>query len=251
MKSLLTAAENRNIGRAMLDYRMLADGDRVLLAVSGGVDSLVLAWLMHWWRNKAPVHYDLQTVHLDMQPEDGSRSDVADLICRELGHHDISCQVLAAEKPAPVSASQAKVSAKAVCFQCARSRRHQLFAYARKHGFTSIALGHHADDIVETFFLNLTCAGNISTMRPRQDLFSGRLALIRPLAYLRKKSIIAIANRLGLHPVSSNCPLSGKTRRDDIRQLVEHLYTKIPGSREHVFAALGNVRSEYLLTPVQ
>ena len=84
-------------------------------------------------------------------------------------------------------------------------------------------------------------------MRPRQDLFSGRLTLIRPLAYLRKKEITAISKRLGLDPVNSDCPLSGQTRRMEIRELLDHIYDRIPGSREHIVAALGNVRTEYLL----
>jgi tRNA 2-thiocytidine biosynthesis protein TtcA len=159
--------------------------------------------------------------------------------------------VLPANQPAPSSADMAEFSSKDVCFTCARSRRTQLFEYAGNNGYSTIALGHHCDDIVETFFLNLTCAGNISTMRPRQDLFSGRLSLIRPLAYLRKNEIISIANRLGFRPVLSNCPLSEKTRRQDIRELLELIYDRIPGSRAQIFAALGNVRLDYLLNPLR
>jgi tRNA 2-thiocytidine biosynthesis protein TtcA len=110
-------------------------------------------------------------------------------------------------------------------------------------------MGHHRDDIIETFFMNLTCAGNISTMRPRQLLFSGRLSLIRPLAYLGKEEVTAIGSRLGLSPVRSTCPLSEQTRRGDIRELLALVYERIPGSREHIFAALGNVRPAYLLQP--
>jgi tRNA 2-thiocytidine biosynthesis protein TtcA len=233
----------------MLDYQMLANGDRVLVAVSGGIDSLLLAWLLHWWRRKAPITYELQIIHLDMQPQDASAGSAAELVVQELAGAYIDCLVVPADRPAPVAEDSAEFPAKDVCFKCARSRRNQLFAYARDNGFTSIALGHHCDDIVETFFLNLTCAGNISTMRPRQILFNGGLALIRPLAYLRKNEITAIGKRLGLQPVVSSCPLSGKTRREDVRDMLEYMYAKIPGSREHIFAALGNVRVDYLLNP--
>ena len=249
MKSPLTAIENRRLGRAMLDYSMLADGDRILIAVSGGVDSLLLAWILHFWRKKAPIEYSLQAVHLDMRPEEEARGPKAELVVQRLAAMDIPCRVLPANQPAPASEEMMALSAKDVCFSCARSRRNQLFAYARTNRFNVVALGHHRDDIIETFFLNLTCAGNISTMRPRQDLFSGELALIRPLAYLRKSEILAISHRLALQPVSSDCPLSGKTMREDIREMLELLYEKIPGSREQIFAALGNVRSDYLLNP--
>ncbi len=252
MKSVLSAAENRRVGQAMLDYSMLADNDRVLVAVSGGIDSLALAWILHNWRKKAPINYDVQVVHVDMAHDSeqaGQSGRSAHQVARRLEQIGLGCVILPADLPAPTSADMITVanSTKNICFKCARSRRNQLFDYARKHQYTTIALGHHRDDIVETFFLNLTCSGNISAMRPKQELFAGRLALIRPMAYLHKKEISAIGKRLGLQPVPSSCPLSGQTRRSDIRELLDIVYDRIPGSREQVFAALSNVRIEYLL----
>ena len=233
----------------MLDYSMLADGDRVLVAVSGGIDSLVLAWVLHNWRRKAPINYDLQAIHIDMMPDVGQPGSAACRVAGKLEVLGLTCVILPADLPAPAAADTPATSSRDVCFQCARSRRNQLFEYAREHHYSTVAMGHHCDDIVETFFLNLTCSGNISTMRPGQELFSGRLALIRPLAYLRKKEIMAIGERLGLQPVRSNCPLSEQTRRMEIRELLDLIYDRIPGSREPIFAALGNVRTEYLLQP--
>lgn len=255
MKSVLTAGENRRIAKAMLDYSMLADGDRILVAVSGGIDSLVLAWVLHTWRRKAPIDYEVHPVYVDMRPPGPPRVPEAEtggragLICERLAALGLSCQILPAELPVPPGAQQAKAGTETtgICFQCARNRRRLLFDHAREQGAHTIALGHHRDDIVETFFINLTCSGNISTMRPKQVLFSGRLALIRPLAYLVKEEIRGIGKRLGLDPVASDCPVSEKTRRQDIRGLLKQVYDQIPGSREHVFAALGNVRQEYLL----
>ena len=252
MKSILTAGENRRIAKAMLDYSMLADGDGILVAVSGGIDSLVLAWVLHTWRKKAPIDYEVKPVYVDMRPagvpgaEAGKR---AGLIRDRLAALGISCHILPGQLPALPDAQQTEnqSDASGICFQCARNRRRLLFEHAREQGFATIALGHHRDDIVETLFINLTCSGNISTMRPKQMLFSGRLALIRPLAYLVKEEIRAIGQRLGLEPLASDCPLSEQTRRQDIRDLLEHIYEQIPGSREHIFAALGNVRRDYLL----
>lgn len=251
MKSILTTGENRRIAKAMLDYSMLAHNDRVLVAVSGGIDSLVLAWVLHNWRKKAPIDYEVQAVYVDMRlpgstAKDRTVGDRATRIREQLNEIGLSCQIVSAERPALPDTSDNSDTA-GICFQCARNRRRLLFNSAREQQWNTIALGHHRDDIVETFFINLTCSGNISTMRPKQVLFSGRLALIRPLAYLVKEEIRQIGNRLGCTPVASDCPVSEKTRRKDIRALVAHIYEQLPGSQEHIFAALGNVRQQYLL----
>ena len=233
----------------MLDYSMLADGDRVLVAVSGGIDSLVLVWILVNWREKAPIYYEIQAVHVDMLPGRDQPGSLACRVVEKVEGLGCRCIVLPADRPVSNPDSSPADSTRNTCFQCARSRRTQLFDYARRHEYGTLAMGHHRDDIVETFFLNMTCSGNISTMRPRQELFSGRLTLIRPLAYLKKEEISAIARRIGLQASGSDCPLTGQTRRREIRELLEQVYARIPGSREHMFAALANVRTEYLLQP--
>ncbi len=238
---------NRRVGRAMHDYAMLADGDRVLVAVSGGIDSLVLAWLLSNWQKKAPIEYELLAVHVDMAAGAAGPGAAATLVGRIVEAMDLPFHILPALWRPDPQAVQPGAASHDLCFQCARSRRTQLFAYARECGCTTIAFGHHRDDIIETFLLNLTCAGNISTMLPRQNLFSGRLALIRPLAYLDKSEIEAMGRELGMEPVRSNCPLSEKTRRREIHQLAEQMYQLIPGAKANIFAALGNVRQDYLL----
>lgn len=243
----LSKTLNRLVGRAMHDYAMLADGDRILVAVSGGIDSLVLAWLLLGWRRKAPIDYRIEAVHVDMdatgeQPGPGARQVAVILRGLGLGLHILPARW---RPDPPASATAAPVQD--LCFACARSRRTQLFDHARQSGCNKIAFGHHRDDIIETFLLNLTCAGNISTMSPRQDLFSGRLALIRPLAYLDKAQIEGVGGQLGLEPVRSSCPLGERTRRRAIHQLATQIYQQIPGAKEHIFAALGNVRLDYLL----
>ena len=137
--------------------------------------------------------------------------------------------------------------AQRTCFLCARNRRSQLFDLARDRGCNKIALGHHKDDLVETFFLNAIYSGNISTMLPRQDLFGGTLSILRPLAYLGKTEVLQIAGDMRLEPVENLCPLSQDTRREKVRNFLQTLYQEEPAAKTSLFAALANVRKDYLL----
>jgi len=240
--SVLAKGVNRRIGRAMHTYDMLRDGDRVLIAVSGGVDSLVLAWLLLYWRRKAPIDYEVLAVHIDNGFGNVEHRQVAAQLDRlavpyRVESTDFGRQALAAE------------DGRSTCYHCARQRRHRLFELARSEGFNKIALGHHKDDIIETFFLNLLYGGNLSTMVPKQEFFSGRLALIRPLAYLEKDEIRAIAAALAIAPVKNPCPEDRRSKRQEARRLVQSLYRLDSRAKANIFAALANIREGYLLRP--
>jgi tRNA 2-thiocytidine biosynthesis protein TtcA len=224
----------------MHDYAMLASGAKVLVAVSGGVDSLVLSWVLKFWQKKAPIDYTLTAVVIDnefwRQHPDVPRPP--ERIVAQLDRLGIDCSV---EKAWHLPEDER------TCFRCARNRRSQLFDIARKHGYTTLAFGHHKDDLVETFFLNMLYSGNISTMVPKQELFGGKLALIRPMAYLDKVEVQAIAEDIGIEPVDNLCPLAGNTRRERVREILAGIYEKEPASKASIFAALANVREGYLL----
>lgn len=243
----------------MGDYRMLADGDRVLVAVSGGIDSLVLAKVLSLWLNKAPVSYKVHALHVDMEGENPPPGNVACEIVTSLGEISVSCTILEARyiPNREISHRNRKredkenINAKNICFQCARSRRSQLFDYAREHGFNKLALGHHRDDLIETFFLNMFYGGNISTMVPKQVLFSGDLSIIRPLAYLDKEEVEVIGREYSLVPVRSCCPLEERTKRVAVREILANICHQVPDVKKQIFAAMGNVRCEYLLNPYE
>lgn len=280
----LPADINRLVGKAMHRYEMLADGDRVMIAVSGGIDSLVLCRLLDIWRRKAPINYEVYPVHLDM--------GFAGYVPRQLpglsGDHEGATSTKSTNLAAPgtkaataagaVPATPLTGTGEAVkvqlaklglpylieettygpealaakdgkngCYHCSSRRRNRLFALAQEHNCNKLALGHHQEDIIETFFLNLLYGGNISTMVPKQRLFSGRLHLIRPLALLSKEMIRHLGELFAVEAVPNPCPLTDLSKRHTVRTMVQQLTADDPRITANIFAALGNVRPDYLL----
>jgi tRNA 2-thiocytidine biosynthesis protein TtcA len=237
---LLSKAANRNIGRAMHSYTMLTDSDRVLIAVSGGVDSLVLTWILNHWRHKAPIRYEILAAYID----NGFDSSTRDKVAEQLQKIGVPYLI---EKTDFWHRAAAAEEGKSICYHCARLRRNRLFAIAEAQGFNKIGFGHHKDDILETFFINLLYAGNISTMVPKQKLFNGRIHIIRPMAYLEKKDIINIAATASIVPVKNPCPKDLDSKRQEARKVVASLSALTPKVKSNIFAALSNIRHEYLL----
>jgi tRNA 2-thiocytidine biosynthesis protein TtcA len=238
--SVLSKAANRRIGQAMHNYSMLAEADRVLVAVSGGVDSLVLAWTLNYWRRKAPIDYEILAVFIDNNFDGATRDKVAEQL-RLIGVPYLIENTDFGQR------ATAAAEGKSVCYHCARLRRNRLFALAEELGYNKIGFGHHKDDILETFFINLLYAGNISTMVPKQKLFAGRIHIIRPLAYLEKKDIMEIAAAASIVPVKNPCPRDADSKRQEARKVVAALSTLDPKVKSNIFAALSNIRQEYLL----
>ncbi|MDZ7641105.1 MAG: ATP-binding protein [Desulfurivibrio sp.] len=251
---------NRLVGRAMHRYQMLADGDRVMVAVSGGIDSLVLGRLLALWRDKAPIDYELLAVHLDMgfagylpppewgnDPRDTSSAPLpttATAVAAQLQKIGLPYYM---EETTYGPEALAAEGGKNGCYHCASRRRARLFELAREKGCNKLAMGHHREDIIETFFLNLLYGGNLSTMVPNQHLFEGRLQLIRPLALLDKTMVRQLGELFQVEAVSNPCPLTNRSRRHRIRQLLHTITGDDPRLEANIFAALGNVRPDYLL----
>ena len=167
----------KKVGKAIWDYRMIKDGDRILVAVSGGKDSLSMLRILKERTKFVPINYELIACHVDMGFEWVKKDLLVDYFEQEGVRH------VAAEP----NRGWRKEGEPFGCFWCSWNRRKALFAMAKKLGCSKIALGHHMDDITETLLLNLMFNGEICTMRPYQEMFRGRLALIRPLAYVEEK----------------------------------------------------------------
>ena len=224
----------------MHHYAMLADGDQVLIVVSGGVDSLVLTLILKHWQQKAPISYKILAVYID----NGFDASTGGKVTVQLQKIGVPFLI---EKTDFWHRAAAAEEGKSVCYHCARLRRNRLFAIAEEKGFSKMAFGHHKDDILETFFINLLYAGNISTMVPKQELFNGRMHIIRPMAYLEKKDILEIAAAAGIIPVKNPCPQDNDSKRQEARRIVAELSQLNPKVKSNIFAALSNIRQEYLL----
>ncbi len=231
---------NRKIGRAMYDFSMFEDGDNVLVAVSGGVDSLTLACVLKKWQEKAPIHFKLTACYIDhgFWRKDTGTENPAKVIAQQLSLFSLDCEIIQERHITEIDRT---------CFLCSKNRRSQLFDLARDFGYNKIAFGHHKDDLIETFLLNAMYSGNISTMVPKQGLFDGTLFIVRPLAYLEKNEVITLSEGFKLEPVKNLCPLSDNSKREKVRVILSHLYSVDSGIKASLFAALFNVRTEYLL----
>ena len=236
----------RLIGRAIHRYEMLEEGDHILVAVSGGEDSLVLLSFLAEWRHKTSFSWEMTAVHLDMGfnhlPEHKEYLAHLEAFCHGLGVPYIFKQTDCG--PMALKAQQKKVSP---CFVCSWHRRKHLFRLAGEKGFNKIAFGHHKDDLIVTFFLNMCYHGELSTLLPKQEMFKGKLYLIRPLIFVDKELIRIYAKREKMPVFKNPCPLSQETRRAKMEKFLKNvLYPLNPKFKGNIFHAIFNCRPDYL-----
>ena len=232
---------NRLVGQAIHRYSLLDQDDRIMVAVSGGADSMLCLWFLRHWLRKAPISYQLIPVHLDMGYENREWRGLSEYFSR-LGysfHMEETGYGLLAHGPENRN--------KSPCFICSMNRRKRLFELADSLGCNKIAMGHNADDLIETLFMNACYVGEMSTMIPRQEMFQGAVTIIRPLALVEKPKIRKMVSRLRLPLVENRCPSARQGSRTQIRNMLEDLYASNPKIRGNLRRALGNIRRDYLL----
>ncbi len=229
------------MGKAIHHYALIQEGDRILVGVSGGKDSLTLLHLLMERRKRVPIRYDLFPVHIDL----GSGSERANALKRFFESHGLSYHIEFTDIGRRANSPENRENP---CFLCSWERRKRLFQLAHRYKCNKIAFGHHKDDIIETLLLNIFYSAEISTMLPLQRLFRGKITLIRPLALIEEREIERYAREKGLPFGPSGCPVSGKTKRSEIKELIRTLEksnTKIKGN---IFRALSNIKLEYTFT---
>lgn len=229
------------IRRADQDFGMIEDGDRVAVGVSGGKDSLLLLYALSLYRRFSPHPFTLQAVTLTMGLEPFDLSGVQAL-CDRL------------EVPYVVRETQIgrivfeERREKNPCALCAKMRRGALNDLCRELGVTKLALGHHRDDALETLLMSLLYEGRLHTFQPVTRFDRTPLVQIRPLIYAPEKVIVHYARRLDLPVVASPCPANGRTKREDMKDLLDLICRRVPNARELMLSALRNTE-QYGLWP--
>ena len=231
---------NRSVGRALHRYEMIADGDRIIVGLSGGKDSLTLLSLLKERQARVPVKYELFPVYID-PGFDGGFTEELQTYCNDAGF------TLRIEHTNFGIISHSSLNRENPCFLCSRLRRKRLFEIAGELGCTKLALGHNQDDIIETFFLNICYAGEISTMTPCQAFFNNRLFIIRPLAFAGEDIIVRYAKDNGFPDFENICPSAKASKRREMKALLNQLYTSNKKIRGNIFRSLSHVKTEYLL----
>lgn len=228
---------SKRVGRAIMDYGMIADGDKIAVAVSGGKDSLTLLRVLHDRKAFVPIKYDLVAVHIDLGYPCQHPKILAEYF-KKLGveYHIEKVDIL-----------QGKTRKDITCFWCSWNRRKALFQAADRLGCSKVALGHHKDDIVETILLNLFFQGEISAMVPKQELFKGKITIIRPLSYVEESMIVKFAKSADFYHEKCACPNSLTSKRTKITNIIRELEKVCPEVKTNIFKSVKRIKKDYLL----
>ena len=239
----LHKALSARMDKAVYDYHMFSDNDSVLVAVSGGADSMVLVNLLV----SAIGHYGkgikLYALYIDL----GFGGEV-EKRCRSMGsffqHLSVDYKIITTDF-GPYAHSEK--NRENPCFLCSRMKRKKIFETAEELDCNVIAFGHHKDDLVETLLLNMMIGREISTMVPNLMVFQGKYRLVRPLIYIEEELIKKYCLEKDMILVDQKCPTDGRSKRQFIKELLSALEEHIPGARENIFASMKRVKIDYLL----
>jgi len=228
---------SKHAGKAIADYEMIANGDKIAVAVSGGKDSLTLLNMLNQRRKFVPIKYELLAVHVDMGYPCHHPKILAEYFKKiGIAYHIEKIDILKGKSRKDIS-----------CFWCSWNRRKALFEVTKRFNCTKLALGHHKDDIIETILLNMFYNGEISGMNPKQELFKGAITIIRPLAYVDEDLIVELAKQLEFPHHKCSCPNSLTSKRTKITKIIKKLKKDCPDIKTNIFRSIKRIRSEYLL----
>ena len=232
------------VGRAIADFGMIEDGDKVMVCLSGGKDSYTMLDVLLQLRQKAPVKFELVAVNLDQKQPDFPEHVLPGYL-KSIGvdYHII-------EQDTYSVVTRVVPEGKTMCSLCSRLRRGALYSYAEQNGFTKIALGHHRDDLVATFFLNLFFHAKLAGMPPKLLSDDSKHVVIRPLAYVREDDISAYAEAKAFPIIPCNlCGSQENLQRKQVKKMMDAWEREAPGRIETIARSLGDIRPSQLSDP--
>lgn len=211
-----------------------------MVAVSGGKDSMALLWFLRERIKRIPVEYRITAVHVDP----GFGADSAGQMKSFFSAHGFDYRLIKSDIGPRAHAPENRENP---CFLCSRLRRKLLFELSAELGCGRIAFGHHKDDLIETFFLNVFYGASISTMLPVQELFQGKLTVIRPFYLVDEDLLRRYAGSMDWPEINLGCPTAGFSKREAIKEMLNRFYRSNKKIKGNIFHALQNVNPEYLL----
>lgn len=225
------------IKRSDFEYNLINDGDKIAVGVSGGKDSMVLLNALMSYKRMVSKEksFELYAIHVDLGFDDMN----ADKIKKYYEDNDIHFDVIKSDVYEILKLNKTKTGMLS-CSICTKMRKAIIIDKAKELGCNKLALGHHADDAIETFFLNMIYGGRLASFRPKNYLDRRDITLIRPLIYAREKEIEKAFKKLELPLLKSTCPNDGYTKRQDMKDLINSIEEKYPSSRDNFLLMLHN-----------
>lgn len=219
--------------RAVDDYQMIAQGDRIAVGISGGKDSLTLLYALHGLKRFYPKHFEIHAVTVELGFQNLDLSRIAEL-CREL---EVEYTIVKTDIAQIIFEDRKEENP---CSLCAKMRKGALNQAMKEVGCNKIAYAHHKDDVVETMLMSLIYEGRFHTFSPVTYLDRTELTVIRPLMYMDEADVIGFVRKYNVPVVKSPCPADGYTRREYVKQLLRQLNQENPGVKERMFTAIQN-----------
>ena len=221
------------IFRAVVEFELIDEGDKILIGVSGGKDSLLLTYALACLKQRTKKNFSLAALTIDPKFSDdfGEKVLAVKNFCNELGiEHEV--------RELDIAGLIREQDNKSPCYTCAYFRRALVNRYANEIGANKVAYAHHLDDAVETFFMNLLSTGQLNTFRPKTFLDRTNITVIRPLVYVRESEVEKFARRQGFKILKSPCPFDGTTNRQRVKELIRDLEKTFPDLFNHLAAAM-------------